>query len=66
MHIVFNIIFHYGLSQETECSSLCYTVGFYSVHSIAFINSKLPIIPSLAPLALGNLKSDLYVCESVF
>ena len=26
-HIVFHIPFHYGLSQDTEYSSPCYTVG---------------------------------------
>ena len=26
-YILFHILFHYGLSQDTECSSLCYTVG---------------------------------------
>ena len=27
MYIVFHILFHYGLSQDIEYSSLCYTVG---------------------------------------
>ena len=27
-YIIFHILFHYGLSQDIECSSLCYTVGF--------------------------------------
>ena len=27
IHIIFHIIFHSGLSQDTEYSSLCYTVG---------------------------------------
>ena len=27
IYILFHILFHYGLSQDIECSSLCYTVG---------------------------------------
>ena len=27
IHLFFNILFHYGLLQDTEYSSLCYTVG---------------------------------------
>ena len=27
IHVVFPIFFHYGLSQDIEYSSLCYTVG---------------------------------------
>ena len=27
VYILFNILFHYGLSQEIGYSSLCYTVG---------------------------------------
>ena len=27
IHILFHILFHYGLLQDTEYSSLCYTVG---------------------------------------
>ena len=27
IYILFYILFHYGLSQDTEYSSLCYTVG---------------------------------------
>ena len=27
IHILFRILFHYGLSQDIEYSSLCYTVG---------------------------------------
>ena len=26
-YILFNILFHYGLLQDTEYSCLCYTVG---------------------------------------
>ena len=26
-HILFYILFHYGLSQDIDYSSLCYTVG---------------------------------------
>ena len=27
MYILFEIVFHYGLSQDIEYSALCYTVG---------------------------------------
>ena len=52
-----HILFHYGLSQGTECSSLYYTIGpcclsslygypFYMNQKFAFVNPKLPISPS--------------------
>ena len=27
IYILFHILFHYGLSQDIEYSSLCYTIG---------------------------------------
>ena len=35
-HILFRILFHYGLSQDTEHSSLCYLIGPCCL-SIAYI-----------------------------
>ena len=49
--IFFHILFHYGLSQDIEYSSLFYTVGSCSL-SILYIklfvaaNPKLPICPT--------------------
>ena len=35
IYILFHILFHYGLSQDIEHSSLCYTIGpcCFSIHS---------------------------------
>ena len=61
IYIVFHILFHYGLSQDIEHSSLCYTVGpcYNSLHLL------IPDFQSILPSLLGNHKSVLYVCESV-
>ena len=51
-------ISHYGLSQGTEYSSLCYTIGpcclstLYKI--VASANSELPVHPSPIPLFLVN------------
>ena len=65
----FYIIFNHSLSQETGCSSLCYTVGS---HCLSLLNVilciYLPQTPSpshFLPLPLGNHKSVLHVCESI-
>ena len=66
VYILFYIIFHYGLSQATEYSSLCYTTGpgclsiFYSLHLSQTPNPFLP-----QPTHLGNQRSVLYVCEFI-
>ena len=31
VYILFHVLFHYGLSQDIESSSLCNTVGRYSI-----------------------------------
>ena len=57
IYILFHILFLYGLSQDTENSSLCYTVGPCCL-SILYCNSlhlwipKLPIHPSPTQLSL--------------
>ena len=58
-----NIVFHYGLSQDTEYSSLSYMVGpcCLSIPCIvAYICSpQTPIHPSPNAPSLGNHKSSL-------
>ena len=67
MHTPFHILFQYGLLQDTESSSLCYTLLL-----VCFIGSSLCLLmpnsyctplPPLCPFS--NLKFALYVCESV-
>ena len=58
------VLFHDGLSQDTEYSSLCCTLGpcpyqFLSAHP------KLPVHPSPISLPHGNYKPVLHACESV-
>ena len=65
---LFDVLFHYGLSQEIGSSSLCYTVGpCLSILNVVGCIYQ-PQIPSpslfLPPLLLGNHKSDLCVYES--
>ena len=61
----FHILFHYGLSQDVEDSSLCCTAGPCSLSTVyilqfAFANPELPLHPPP-----GNHKSIFCVCESV-
>ena len=68
IYILFHILFHYGLSQDIEYSSLCSTVGpccLPILYMFVSANPKLPIHPSLTPLPLSKHKSVLYICESV-
>ena len=64
-YILFLIIFHHVLSQETGYSSLCCTVGPHCLSIlngiVASTNPKFPS-PSI-PLPTGNHKSVLCVCE---
>ena len=64
----FHNFFHYGLSQEIEYSSLCYTVG--GPHCLSILNVTVciyqlqapsPLI-SLPPLPLGSHRSVVSVC----
>ena len=69
IYILFYILFHCGLSQDIEYSSLCYTLGptLLSIHSkwsslhLSTPNSQSMRLPPLLPI--GNCKSVL--CESV-
>ena len=45
IYILFHILFHYGLSQDIEYSSLCYTVGPCCLSILYIANPKLPIHP---------------------
>ena len=69
MYILFNILFHYGLSQDVGYRSLGYTVRpcclsvLYIIASIYWF--QIPNPSFLHPLHFSNHKSVLYVCESV-
>ena len=39
-YIMFEIIFHYGLLQDIDCSSLCYIVNLFCLLHIYFLNQK--------------------------
>ena len=60
MLILFHILFHFGLLQDTEYSSLCYTVQpvFYTCYMWYCVsdNPKLIIYPSPSPLPFGSYK----------
>ena len=67
----FHILFHCGLSQDIEYSSLCYTVGLCCFSTlgirVCIYSSQLPIHPSPIPtsLPLSKHESVLYVCQSI-
>ena len=46
IHILFHILFRYGLLQDTEYDSLCYTVGFFFLflQNIHSTYSGLPLL----------------------
>ena len=59
IYVLFHILFHYGLLQDIEYSSLCYTAGPYCV-SILYILlipiSQFILLPPLfSPLVTINL-----------
>ena len=66
------ILFHIPLwlSQAILYSSMCSTVGPRCLSILCIMvyiaNPKPPIHPSPTPVPLGNHKSVLYVCESVY
>ena len=60
------ILFHYGLSEDIECSCLCYTEDLV-VHPsykycFASVNPKLPVLPSPDPLGKHKSVLCLEVC----
>ena len=48
-YILFHILFHFGLSWDTDYSSLCYTVGSYCLSEILFLTRlfQAPLSPLL-------------------
>ena len=65
MYILFNILFCYRLSQDTEYSSLCHTGRPYCLSILYMIVCICQPQPPHPTLPLGNHKSVLYVPESV-
>ena len=68
IYILFQVLFHYGLLQEIEQSSLCYTVGpclstLYTV--VCICESQAPDLFLPPPFPFGNHKFVFYVCESI-
>ena len=62
---LFKIVFHYGLSQDTESSSPLYTAGPCS--SILYVCTCYSQTPGPSPtslLSLGNHQSVPYSCET--
>ena len=66
-NILFHILFHYGLSQDVEYSSLWYAVGtcLSVLYVFASANPRLPGLCSYTSLTLGNHKSVI-VSGSLF
>ena len=69
MYISKIILFHYGLSQDIQYSSLCYTLGpccLSILNATLFLHVPTPNFQSISPcLLLGNHKSVLYVFKYV-
>ena len=62
--LIFYIIFHYGLSQDVEYSSLCYTVGpCCFIHSIyiAYVCKPQPPTPSLPLVNFEKWLEDICI-----
>ena len=67
IYIILQILFFYRLLQDTEYSSLCYTVGpcYLSIlYIVVSINPKFLIYTSRR-FPFGNHKFVSYVCESI-
>ena len=65
IYVLFHILFHYGLSEDTEYSSLCHTVGPYT-YWFASANPKLPGLLFPLPPPAGNHESVLSVSTFLF
>ena len=69
IYFLFHILYHYGLLQDAEYSSLGYTVGPCCLSNLYILIcicwSQTPNLSFPPPPHLGNHKSVLYVCESV-
>ena len=59
IYILFHILFHYDLSQDTEYSSPCYTVGPCCLSvlciSLNLLNLSSPSFPPTHPISLHLL-----------
>ena len=68
IYIIFHIFFHYGLSEETEYSSLCYTLGpclsvLYIIVCIFSSHTPSPFTPPFSPPCQPQVSSlCLWVC----
>ena len=69
-HILLHIVFHYGLSQDIEYSSLGSTVGPFCLsilyEIVFFFSLIIPNSQSFSSPPLSNHKHIVYLCESVF
>ena len=72
IYIFFQILFHYRFLQDTEYSSLCYTVGPCCLSILWIVVCVCESqAPSLSPtthtstIPVGNHKFVFYVCESI-
>ena len=64
----FEFLFYYRLLQDTEYSSLCYTVSpccLFYIQEHVYVNPKLLIYPSPPPSPFDNWKFAFYACGSV-
>ena len=66
---IFNILFHYGLSQDIEYSPLCYIVGLCclsrSIFEVCFLKSCCIYIAVACNLvALAGLEKEILVAPS--
>ena len=69
VYILLHIVFHYGLSQDIEYSSLCSTVGPFCTsirYAMVFLSLLIPNSQSFSSPPLRNHKHIVYVWESVF
>ena len=70
IYILFHILFHYGLLQDTECIvPVLYSRTLLFIHSICnslhLLVPNSQSIPPPLPFPLGNHRTVLHVCESV-
>ena len=72
IYILFHILFHYGLSQDIEYSSLCYTVGpccssiLYIIVCIWESQTPSPSLPPLPPPPWQPQVSSLSLSPPLF
>ena len=64
IYILFQILFPYRLLQNTECSSLCHTVGPCGFLLYVVVLFPKPNYPPTQPFPFGSHKFAFCVCES--